>query len=64
MCGDEFYEHVDYWSLSWLPARSVVEDALESRGQTHPSGRILKLSRPCPWQEHLYDLEKELGLSS
>lgn len=27
-----------------------------------PSGEIIQLSRVCPWKEHLYDLEEELGL--
>mmetsp|Transcript_73940 Transcript_73940/g.190816 ORF Transcript_73940/g.190816 Transcript_73940/m.190816 type:complete len:366 (+) Transcript_73940:109-1206(+) len=44
---------------SWLPARSIVEEALAKRKDVHPSGEILKLPRFCPWQEHLFDLEEE-----
>jgi hypothetical protein len=31
MVGAEFKDRVDYYSQGWLPARSLVEDALNSR---------------------------------
>lgn len=43
----------------WLPARTIVEEALEKRKEVHPSGEVLRLPRFCPWQEHLFDLEEE-----
>jgi len=43
----------------WLPAREIVEEALNKRGEVHPSGEIMKLPRFCPWQEHMFDLESE-----
>jgi len=43
----------------WLPARVIVEEALNNRQEVHPSGEIMKLPRHCPWQEHMFDLESE-----
>lgn len=61
MVGSEFEETVLYAYRTWLPARSLVIDALEKRFQTHKSGRILELTKPCPWKEHYFSLEVELG---
>ena len=46
----------------WLPARTVVEDAIKKAKETDSSGEIIVLESGCPWKEHLYDLEKELGV--
>jgi uncharacterized UPF0160 family protein len=62
--GDEFLDFVRMYGESWLPARSIVQRALEGRKEVHPSGLIIKLECPCPWQEHLYDVEEQLGLTS
>ncbi|DAZ96240.1 TPA: hypothetical protein N0F65_012543 [Lagenidium giganteum] len=43
----------------WLPARSIVDDAVKARFQTHASGEILYLPQYCPWKSHLYDIEKQ-----
>jgi len=43
----------------WLPARTIVEEALAGRRGVHPSGEVMRLPRFCPWQEHLFDLEAE-----
>lgn len=43
----------------WLPARVIVQEALNNRHEVHPSGEIMKLPRHCPWQEHMFDLESE-----
>mmetsp|Transcript_141535 Transcript_141535/g.439989 ORF Transcript_141535/g.439989 Transcript_141535/m.439989 type:complete len:372 (-) Transcript_141535:127-1242(-) len=48
----------------WLPARTIVEEALAKRSEVHPSGEVMKLPRFCPWQEHLFDLEEEAAGSS
>lgn len=61
MIGSEFEETVLYAHQTWLPARSIVVDALDKRFQIHSSGRILELSTPCPWKEHYFSLEEELG---
>ena len=31
--------------------------------QVHSSGAVLKLEEACPWKEHLFELERTLGLS-
>lgn len=61
MIGSEFEETVLYAYQCWLPARSLVVEALEKRFDTHKCGRILELSTLCPWKEHYFLLEEELG---
>ncbi|XP_025415703.1 UPF0160 protein MYG1, mitochondrial [Sipha flava] len=61
MIGTEFKETVLYAYHTWLPARSLVVSALDQRFQTHTTGHILELSEPCPWKEHYFVLEEELG---
>ncbi|KAI7858952.1 metal-dependent protein hydrolase [Circinella umbellata] len=62
MAGSELAGFVEAMANSWLPARSLVVDALEKRDQVNASGRVIALERSCPWKEHLMDLEKERGL--
>lgn len=57
--GTEFLDKVKFFALSWLPARKIVEAAVENRFKVHSSGEILELDRFCPWQEHLRDIEEE-----
>lgn len=59
--GKEFDDKVQYFGTSWLPARNIVEKAVENRFNVHASGDILELTRFCPWQEHLREIEKEVG---
>lgn len=59
--GKEFDDKVQYFGTSWLPARNIVEKAVENRFNVHASGEILELTRFCPWQEHLREIEKEVG---
>ena len=48
---------------SWLPARALVQEALEVRHKVNPSGQIIKLPvAGCPWKEHLAQLEEEQKL--
>ena len=48
---------------SWLPARALVQEALEGRHKVDPSGQIIKLPvAGCPWKEHLAQLEEEQKL--
>uniref|UniRef100_A0AAA9RV32 MYG1 exonuclease n=2 Tax=Bos TaxID=9903 RepID=A0AAA9RV32_BOVIN len=59
---EEFLQRLDFYQNSWLPARTLVEEALAKRFQVDPSGEIIELEKGgCPWKEHLYQLE--LGLS-
>lgn len=59
--GKEFEDKVQYFGTSWLPARKIVEKAVENRFDVHKSGEIIELDQFCPWQEHLREIEKELG---
>lgn len=46
----------------WLPAREIVERMVAGAKAVHPSGHIAVLERPCPWKDHLYDIEQEQGI--
>eukprot|EP00747_Dinoflagellata_sp_TGD_P178932 gnl/TRDRNA2_/TRDRNA2_28873_c0_seq1.p1 gnl/TRDRNA2_/TRDRNA2_28873_c0~~gnl/TRDRNA2_/TRDRNA2_28873_c0_seq1.p1 ORF type:complete len:368 (-),score=85.01 gnl/TRDRNA2_/TRDRNA2_28873_c0_seq1:74-1177(-) len=59
IAAQELCEVICGYSTGWLPARSIVEEALDKRKDVHVSGEVLKLGRFCPWQEHLFDLEAE-----
>jgi len=39
----------------------LIIEALENRFITHYSGRVLELTTHCPWKEHYFLLEEELG---
>jgi len=58
--GQEFMSFVEMFGKCWLPARSLVVDAINSRFDIDPSGEIILLQHFCPWKEHLYSLETEM----
>ncbi|TMS19478.1 UPF0160 protein MYG1, mitochondrial [Larimichthys crocea] len=61
MVGEEFLDRLEFYQSAWLPARTVVENAVKERHQVDPSGEVLLFSQGgCPWKEHLFALEKEL----
>lgn len=62
LTGSELVDAINYYWKTWFPARTIVEKALQNRKQFHPSGEIMVLDQFCPWKDHLYDLEAELGL--
>uniref|UniRef100_A0A7S1NCZ5 Metal-dependent protein hydrolase n=1 Tax=Eutreptiella gymnastica TaxID=73025 RepID=A0A7S1NCZ5_9EUGL len=62
LTGDEFVESVVGYCKSWMPARSIVQKAVDSRFDVHASGRIMRLECPCPWQEHLFDIEAKMNI--
>ncbi|XP_071778797.1 MYG1 exonuclease [Centroberyx gerrardi] len=65
MVGEEFLDRLDYYRTSWLPAREVVEGAVQKRHEVDPSGEVLVFSQGgCPWKEHLFALEKELQVKT
>ncbi|XP_053723144.1 UPF0160 protein MYG1, mitochondrial [Synchiropus splendidus] len=65
MVGEEFLDRIDFFKNSWLPARTVVEEAVKTRHEVDPSGEILLFSQGgCPWKEHLLSLEKELQVET
>eukprot|EP01132_Coremiostelium_polycephalum_P004015 gene4015-5018_t len=62
--GEAFLDRIDYYGKSWLPARTIVENAVRFRKDAHSSGEIIILEHFCPWKDHLYSIEKELGLKT
>lgn len=65
MVGEEFLDRLDYYQSSWLPARVIVEEAVQNRHQVDPSGEVVVFSQGgCPWKEHLFALEKELKVDT
>lgn len=59
LAAEELYSVIGGYATSWLPAYSIVNEALAKRKDVHASGEIMKLPRFCPWQEHLFDLEAD-----
>ncbi|GJJ15703.1 hypothetical protein Clacol_009981 [Clathrus columnatus] len=64
LAGEEFVNRLDFYAHSWLPARSIVEEAIKQRHQIHTTGKIILFESFVPWKEHLFDLEEELSISS
>ncbi|XP_046882229.1 UPF0160 protein MYG1, mitochondrial [Hypomesus transpacificus] len=65
LVGAEFLDRVDFYHNSWLPARVVVEGAVQMRTKVDPSGEVLVFPQGgCPWKEHLFSLEKELKVET
>jgi uncharacterized UPF0160 family protein len=62
VAGEEFESAVRYYGQAWLPARQLVAEGLRTRHAVDPSGRIVRLAEACPWKDHLFTLETELGL--
>lgn len=60
--GKVFVDKLDYYGKSWLPAREIVLRSYNSRKEIDPSGKIIRLERPCPWKDHLFALEEELQI--
>lgn len=61
--GETFVDLVKGYALSWLPAKTIVAEAVKDRLSVDDSGKIIVLSQFCPWKEHLYELEKENGIN-
>ncbi|TPX12212.1 uncharacterized protein E0L32_007098 [Thyridium curvatum] len=63
--GEEFDRDLDYYTQSWLPARSIVAEAFAQRGRHDERGRIMVFEgQSVPWKDHLYTLEGEAGPGS
>eukprot|EP01104_Vermistella_antarctica_P018347 TRINITY_DN6755_c0_g1_i1.p1 TRINITY_DN6755_c0_g1~~TRINITY_DN6755_c0_g1_i1.p1 ORF type:complete len:414 (+),score=76.05 TRINITY_DN6755_c0_g1_i1:1140-2381(+) len=61
LTGSEFKEQVLSYTQSWLPARCIVEECLQKAiDSDHP--KIMVLETFCPWNDHLFNLEKEKGV--
>ncbi|KAJ5684792.1 metal-dependent protein hydrolase [Penicillium maclennaniae] len=60
LIGNVFARKLHHACTSWLPARTTVGAAYQSRKEVHSSGRILVLPQGgVPWKEHLYNFEKD-----
>lgn len=65
LMGNAFLRKLHGAATAWLPARSVVKAAFDSRSKEHSSGQLLVLPRAgIPWKEHLYNIEQEAGLTA
>jgi uncharacterized UPF0160 family protein len=59
---DEFLCQVRYVVKGFIPAYSIVKDAIQNRFKHHDSGKIIVLEKSCPWRELLFVIEEELGI--
>lgn len=60
LVGSELRDRILATKNVWLPAREIVQTAIKERHKIHESGAILHLVTPCPWKEHLFELERVL----
>ena len=58
LVGTSFVRKLALAYGKWLPARSAVIEAYESRMDTDPSGQVITLSGGVPWKEQLYSIER------
>lgn len=56
LTGAEFETHLNLVVQQWLPARSIVDRAVADRFALDAGGRIIRLSRYCPWQQHIFEI--------
>ncbi|KAF3916499.1 hypothetical protein ABW20_dc0101022 [Dactylellina cionopaga] len=63
LMGEAFVDKLDYYAKAWLPAREIVVEAIQKRFDVDKSGKIVNLGISCPWKEHLFNLEEEMGVS-
>lgn len=61
--GSEFESRVKRAGNIWWPAREIVLKAITNRFSVDSSGLVMELEEFCPWKDHFFDLEKELGIS-
>ncbi|KAL7447505.1 hypothetical protein ACHAXM_011417 [Skeletonema potamos] len=60
MCGDDFLSVLTKIVEADLPARSIVEQAVNDRFECDASGEIIKLpSGGLPWKSEVYELEHQ-----
>lgn len=56
---EELMYQIKSISQIFMPARMVVEEAWAKKDEFHKSGQMLFMSTPCPWKDHLYELESD-----
>ncbi|XP_012244607.1 UPF0160 protein MYG1, mitochondrial isoform X1 [Bombus impatiens] len=59
LTGQELVQRINYAANVWLPARSIVQEAIDKRFEVDPSGEIIVLLQFVPWSQHLYAIERE-----
>ncbi|KAK6197484.1 metal-dependent protein hydrolase [Scheffersomyces amazonensis] len=59
LMGVSFLNLLKGYGNSWLPAKTIVEEAFNNRFNVDKSGEIIILNQFCPWKEHLYSIEKD-----
>ena len=57
LTGEEFLASVERLARVWWPARSIVQQAVDTRKSLHASGAIVVLDSQCPWKDHLFEIE-------
>lgn len=57
--GTVFFDLVNGYIKSWLPAKNLVIEAVQNRFDVDPSGKIIEFTQFCPWKEHLFQVEKD-----
>lgn len=62
MVGKAFDSQLNYYGRSWLEARQVVIDSIQSLDEELKACKTLKLIKNCPWKEHLFELEKQFSV--
>jgi urease accessory protein len=62
LAGSEFFENLDYTFKAWLPARDIVQKALQNRPAEF-SDRVVVFDQFAPWKDHLFKLEAALGMT-
>lgn len=62
VAASELLEQLEDAVLSWLPARSLTERAIEKGQAVFPSGQVLVLDTYAPWKDHLHELEERRGV--
>ena len=65
MAGQEFLDRLHFVAHGWLPARELVQKAMETRSilPTEAKGRVIRMDKACPWKDHLFELENEMGIA-
>jgi uncharacterized UPF0160 family protein len=56
LTGEEFLGRVYYYTSAWLPARELVNVALEKRSEVHPSEAIVLFEQFLPWKVRFHIL--------
>lgn len=62
MAAEEIKTYFQGILFGWYPAKPIVRDAILNRQTVSSTGMIILLSSFCPWKDHLFTLEKEMGL--